>query len=522
MSALVLRVRLHDGRYHGDRDWPPAPARLFQALVAATGLSGPLMQQEREALEWLEEQGAPTIGAPPDSRAQRGVLFYTPNNDSDRIGGDPLRMAEVRTATKIFRPHFFDPEVPFVYAWSLGQAPGEKECARTICTMAERLYQLGRGIDMAWAWGEVLDDGALEELLATYPGRIYRPSAGRSRTTLLCPRPGSLESLTQRYEAFGKRFSYVREGRSVKVVFRRPPRPSFQPVAYDSPPSRQLYELGEVSPEGGFSPWPLERACALVMRLRDAAVERLKRAIPNQDTDIDRALIGRRSDGSNACPPENRVRILPLPSIGHVHADRQIRRVLVEVPATCPLRADDVHWAFSGLDIVDVETGEIQAVLTRSDDEEFLRHYGLADEAGHRVWRTVTPAALPENARRRRIDPARLQEEAKAGLERAKEQARAAAAVCQALRHAGVHTRVAAICVQREPFEANGARVESFARGTRFVKERVWHVEIAFEAPVSGPLTIGDGRFLGLGVMAPLPGGVLWQRQRVRSRTTSL
>jgi CRISPR-associated protein Csb2 len=508
MSALVLHVRLHDGRYHGERDWPPSPARLFQALVAAAGLSGPLRQWEREALEWLEEQGPPTIGAPPDSRAERGVLFYMPNNDSDRIEGDPLRMARIRTATKIFRPYFFDPTLPFVYAWSLGEAPGEEEYARRICTMAERLYQLGRGIDMAWAWGEVLDDGALDALLATYPGRIYRPSAATSSTTLLCPGPGSLISLTRRYEAFGERFRYVKEGGSVKVVFRRPPRPLFQSVAYDSPPSRWLYELREPTAAGGFVPWPLERAYALVVRLRDAAVKRLTRAMPNQSADIGRALVGRKPDGSNACRPEDRVRIIPLPSIGHFHADRQIRRVLVEVPATCPLRADDVRWAFSGLDIVDVETGEIQAVLARTDDKDFLRHYGLADDGRHRKWRTMTPAALPEDARRRRIAPARMREEAKAGLERAKEQTRAAAAVSQALRHAGVRTGVETIRVQREPFEANGARVEEFAGGTRFAKERLWHVQIEFEQPVSGLLAIGDGRFLGLGVMAPLQGRV--------------
>jgi len=508
MSALVLHVRLHDGRYHGENDWPPSPARLFQALVAAAGLSGPLGRGEREALQWLERQGPPTIGAPHAWRAQRGVLFYMPNNDSDRIGGDPLRMAKIRTAEKIFRPHFFDPEVPFMYAWSLEEVPGEEEYGRTICTMADRLYQLGRSIDMAWAWGEVLDDAALDALLAAYPGRIYRPSAGRSTTTLLCPRSGSLESLTRRYEAFGERFRYVKEGGSVRVVFRRPPRPLFQSVAYDTPPSRQLYELREPTAAGGFAPWPLERAYEVVVRLRDAAVERLKRAIPNQSADIDRALVGRKPDGTNACLPENRVRIIPLPSIGHFHADHQIRRVLVEVPAASPLRADDVHWAFSGLDIVDAETGEMLAVLTRTEDNEFLRHYGLSDGKGHRVWRTVTPAALPENARRRRIDPARMREEAKAGLERAKEQAKAAAAVCQALRHAWVRTQVAAVGVQREPFEANGARVEVFAGGTRFAKQRLWHVQIQFEQPVSGLLVIGDGRFLGLGVMAPLQGKV--------------
>jgi CRISPR-associated protein Csb2 len=58
--------------------------------------------------------------------------------------------------------------------------------------------------------------------------------------------------------------------------------------------------------------------------------------------------------------------------------------------------------------------------------------------------------------------------------------------------------------VQREPFEARGSRVEAFAEGTRFSKERLWHVELELDRPVEGPLVIGDGRFLGLGVMAPV------------------
>jgi CRISPR-associated protein Csb2 len=59
------------------------------------------------------------------------------------------------------------------------------------------------------------------------------------------------------------------------------------------------------------------------------------------------------------------------------------------------------------------------------------------------------------------------------------------------------------IRLQREPFDGSGSRVEPFAAGTRFEKERLWHVEVAFGVPVEGPLLLGDGRFLGLGLMAP-------------------
>lgn len=130
-----------------------------------------------------------------------------------------------------------------------------------------------------------------------------------------------------------------------------------------------------------------------------------------------------------------------------------------------------------------------------------LAHYGHGH--GHRTWRTLTPAALPETAARRRIDPALAPETLKAGSERSGEEARAHAAVIQALRHTKLAARVVGVSVQREPFEPRGERAEPFADGTRFAKERLWHVALELDRPVTGPLVIGDGRYLGLGVMAP-------------------
>lgn len=504
MRTLVMSVRFHDGRYHGEGDWPPAPARLFQALVAGAGLGGRLGTEAEEALAWLEGSEAPVVAAPPAQRS-RGVLFYMPNNDSDRVGGDPLRIAEIRTARKIFTPHLFDAEIEFHYAWRLDGTERDEGYSRAVCALAENLYQLGRGIDMAWAWGEIVEESEFEAGLSRYLGRVYRPSGGQGAFTLTCPQPGSLKSLKKRYRGYGERFRTVGNGKAGKVVFSQPPRPQFRSVPYESPPSRGLYELREPTRQESFAPWPLARAPALVVRLRDGAVERLSSAMPARRADIERLLVGRKPDGTNQGPTLDRVRIVPLPSIGYVHADREVRRVLIEVGTSSDLTAADVNWAFSGLEIHAAETGEVLSVLTPSaSDAEFLLHYGVGRSHPWRVWRTATPAVLPEKASRRRIDPARRVPEAKQGGERALEQGRAADAVIQALRHAGVRARVEAIRVQREPFESAGARVEAFAVGTRFAKERLWHVEIVFGVPVSGPLVIGDGRFLGLGLMAPL------------------
>ena len=108
--SLLLSVHFHDGRYHGVRDWPPAPARLFQALVAAAAEGHAIPAESRKALEWLERQGPPTIAAP-TSHMGRGFANFVPNNDLDAVGGDLGRVASIRTA-KTVRPRFFEASVP--------------------------------------------------------------------------------------------------------------------------------------------------------------------------------------------------------------------------------------------------------------------------------------------------------------------------------------------------------------------------------------------------------------------------
>ena len=79
----------------------------------------------------------------------------------------------------------------------------------------------------------------------------------------------------------------------------------------------------------------------------------------------------------------------------------------------------------------------------------------------------------------------------------------AAGAVRQALRHAGIGVAPGSVHVQREPFEARGAKVDQFDLPSRFAERGCYHVELGFNQPVEGPLVLGDGRYLGLGVMAP-------------------
>ena len=95
MPRLLISVRFHDGRYHGRLDWPPSPARLFQALVAGAAQGQMLTEEDRRALLWFETLDPPEIAAPP-MRAGQGFRNYVPNNDLDAVGGDPQRISEIR------------------------------------------------------------------------------------------------------------------------------------------------------------------------------------------------------------------------------------------------------------------------------------------------------------------------------------------------------------------------------------------------------------------------------------------
>lgn len=447
---------------------------------------------------------------------------FLPNNDLDTVGGDSRRSGEIRTAAKRFHPHIFDPAIAFLYVWQFDHGT---EFAERMDEIAERLCQLGRGVDMAWARAEILDLAECDAHLTAHPGVIYRPSPNREGRTLACPLEGSLVSLIDRHEKNRTRFKTIMEPAPTKKnptqmkigsqTFSQPPKARFAQVAYNSPPERRLYDLRDLTVKERFHPWPLREVTRLVELVRDRAATRLQQAYKEAGREdlavcVDRVFIGR--NATEADKPA-RIRIVPLPSIRFRHVDASIRRILLDIPTDCPLPHGDIAWAFTSLGVVenfDPETGEISqdVRVVEADDHGMLAHYAVngGKAEGHRLWRSVTPAALPEIAARRRIDPSRRSDpsERKGADERLREEGRAAVAVLQALRHACVATRVESIHVQREPFEARGARADAFAPGTRFAKERLWHVEIRFATPCHGPLIIGDGRYLGLGLMAPV------------------
>lgn len=501
-DALIIGVRFHEGRYHGAGGWPPSPSRLFQALVAGVAAGTRIAAADREALAWLELQDAPIILAPHASRGQ-GFSTYVPNNDLDAVSGietvagNPagyikrkdrweIAASTIRTGKSI-RPWLFDGERPVIYLWL--EITDEPERER-LPSIAGRLFQLGRGIDPAWAEARLLPTGEAKALAAAHEGPILRPGAS-GREGIAAPERGSLASLEARHTAFLARFQQIGTGRGARTAFSNPPKPRFRQVRYEAPPQRLLFDLRWS--DGRFLAVPAAEAAPLVRRLIERAASRLSDALPAEAPKIERFLVGR---GARAADVLRRVRVFAVPTLRE-QVDRAIRRVAIEVPANCPLSWRDIAWAFSELSPLasdpDLETDA--PMLVAAEDRAMLDRYCGTD----RLWRSETPVALP--AGRRRIEPGAG--EPKSGSERLREDDGAAAAVLAALRHAGIGVRPMSIRVQREPFATQGTRAESFAEGTRFPKHALWHVELGFAAPVGGPLILGDGRFCGLGLMRP-------------------
>lgn len=485
--ALVVEVRLLTGRYHGLRDngradWPPAPLRLFQALVA--GAYGGRWTAEEEAVKdaaflWLENLEPPAIAAPA-VRAGAPINAFVPNNDLDAVGGDLGKVGDIRAA-KTFRACIIQGDAPLLYVWGFdGADPAQQAHAAKIARLAERLHTLGWGLDAACACAEIADMQTAEDRLSRYPGAVRRPGRPGKSGDPLRPLPGTLDSLKTRHQELREQFQ--QSGK--KFLIARAAKAYGAPVAYDAAPRRLLFDLR--NEKGGFAPWPLCAAAELVRLAQEAAVARLPEAA---------ALIKGRRNATEA-DKAARARLTPLPSIGHEHTDPSIRRLLVELPPACPLTARDLAWALNGAELARAPQGAELAAdcrLVPAADWSMVDHYGL--NGVFSVWRTVTPAVLPATPPRGgKID----------GSARSATAAAAAQAVRQALRHAGTPgAETAQITVRREPWSPKGETAGRFQIPARFAGRGLWHVEIALPRPLAGPLIIGDGRFVGLGLTAP-------------------
>jgi CRISPR-associated protein Csb2 len=229
-------------------------------------------------------------------------------------------VGSIRTA-KVVQPRIPQPGA-LLYAWRVEDDAGR--AAALIADAANEIYQLGRGVDMAWATGEIVDDEALAERLRAYDGEVRTPHPSSRRFVLACPAPGSLESLVRRHRA--TRLRTEGTGRRARTFFTNAPKPFFVGAGYAPEVTRLLFDLRRVSdPDRAFVSRHSE-VVSLVERLRDGAAERLRVALPESvGATIERNLIGKRPDDPTGGFIAQRIRIVPLPSIEPPWGGRRLR-----------------------------------------------------------------------------------------------------------------------------------------------------------------------------------------------------
>lgn len=482
---LCISVTFLDSLFHGmgDHDqpeWPPSPMRLFQALLAGSNTgcrSREWTDAKARAYGWLEERQAPTIITPAARRATPCVL-YIPNNDSDKKFD-----RQDRLTSKIAHPHRLLDGDTLHFLWSIDESewPTAQSNAELVCREARHLLALGWGIDHVIGDGRILTDAEAAEL----PGQrwlawdVHRPGQPTHRL----PTSDSLSDLTERvYPSFLTRVSGKQYSPSLKPK-------KFGTAAYMqqtalSPRPYAVFEL----PEGvAFRQVDAIKIAAMLRSLTCRVAQLDEYDFPGGSQ---RYVAGHISEEDRGAP---RFSYLPLPSIGHAHADGLIRRLLVAEP----LGGDSsfAGWAqhrLCGATLTDHDQNERGMLLDlRPESRRMIERYIAAS----RTWCTVTPVILPGYDDFKGI--AQHDDNQPIKAERL---------LVKCFAHAGIPPKsVVSFTMRRAPFWPGSQHPRNYHRPDYLADHRArpgWHVRLMFHEPVFGPIALGVGRHCGLGIFA--------------------
>lgn len=461
MNVVQIRVSWPDGTYHG-REWPPAPLRLYQAMLAGYRTGRAPDPRLDAALMHLETLDPPLIHAP-TAIEQAPIAAAVPNNDGDVTFGhwakgahEKAHQSEAALRTiRIRRPWRFDG--PATYTW--GGGPQTEEHLPALAQLAGSLTALGHGTDLAWAATSA--DGFIERGLA------YRPAPSGERW-LTTPYPGVFAALEARYQALRHRI----QGSAVHGV----PEPDHTQTRYRSdldPPGHHwsLFSLHDPVTE---HPWSADGSCLLdiAAMTRHAVHDAALRA------GLDAATIAALMGHAEA----ERILIHPLPNVGHLYADGRIRRVLLCAPTTLDPRVwRAVAYRLTGSGLTPPATAAPVAVLmpAPADDKLIGRYIEQST-----TWTTATPVVLPGHDHRRG-------------------KARPQRSLARLLRHAGIpETLVDQATFEPAPRLRGSVRARDCRLPAHLTGLPTAHISVRWKIPIPGPIALGAGVGYGFGVFS--------------------
>jgi len=499
---------------HGTRErveWPPHPARVFMALVAAHYQTGG-DNAEREALLWLEKQPPPEIHAP-DAWPCAVVTQYVPVNDKagpSKALMHSLPLARERQPRTFARAALANDTV--CLAWPHAEA--EPKVREALASLCGKVTRIGHSISLVQMW---LADGV--------PRGLQHWVADSDRATLLLrvTAQGTLEMLDRdfnandvaRYQELLVAIEQAPTKRAKREAVARfktefphgaPPqhRPQvsvYRGYALAADPSAETKIQGTV-----FSPhllvFSLERhdgpyrhldlLCTLTL------TERWREALASHANDLSpeaRASIsGHVSDGSPLQTPH--IAFLPLGFVSCQHADGRLLGLALALPAaTRPDTRMEILRAVAkvcdqGLVLGRLGAWNMQPVTMARPLETLRAVTWTAHPNGATHWGTVTPIAFDQHPK-------------------AKDKAEYVAELTKVIRLACERVHLPSpreVIVTPVSPHLGAPPAHAFPRLRRKDGSERCHTHaiLIFDQPVCGPIVLGAGRYRGYGLCRPM------------------
>jgi CRISPR-associated protein Csb2 len=475
LVTLEFRVLFLNGEYNGE-EWPPSPARLFQALVAGVryryrrGVAW--SPRFDEALRWLESQKPPVITVSPPSILGSEYIAYRPANNLEH----ELEKEGEKQKQKMHPRHVQG--VVCCYIYDVDDPPYD-----ILRQMAQSVVCLGRGTDLVAVDLILRDRGHNDQ----QKGERYHPlkwSSGRAfyggayEETLQVPLQGWYDRLEDNFKVWYKYNISLPNVASATVPA------SHSWVKYAPVKHRALYWIFRLeTPDGLRFSYPAEALFRLSAWVRHAAGEALK---GKASEDVLRGFVMGHTEKANA---EDRLSYIPLPSAGSEHADGRIRRVMLaalrgSLPNGISGLEDILDQAYL-YDLNNVARARLVLLGRQAEtDGVSLAYTGKSD-----VWSTVTPIILHgHDFRNGKVDPRRTQK-----------------LLVEAFSQAGYSGLVDSLEYSKLPFNSCGRHVREYSLPEHLRTWPRYHVRVKLTEEITGPILAGIGKHYGLGLFARSP-----------------
>jgi CRISPR-associated protein Csb2 len=441
VEYLLGRVFAGDFRDRAAPEWPPHAGRLFSALAASYFENG-AVATEKEALEWLERQNPPSIRAGTAGESAVPIAFVPTNYPGD---GPP--------AIRVKQPRYFPAQSPSestaYFIWPDATPPAE--IAAALDELAARTAYLGKACSVV-------------RIRATdsAPEPNYVPDASGG-IVLRVPSQGRLAELGRLFAA----------DQQVPVGAQQRYRRSDQPGREPDPQATEFGQMAVFRRIGGPG-LPIETALTLTEAVRNALM-----SIAGSGGPIADLIHGHNGDTHCA--------IVPLPFVGHEHADGHLVGFAVILPRDAAatdrrtVLAACAELAERGLNIPGVGNWELEAADAAAPNRT-LRPETWTRPC--RAWRTVTPILLDRFPKKKGASVEEI-----------------LGASC---RRIGLPEPEQ---IEHGPYsEVNGVAPVPAFRLLRAGDQRPrWgvHATLRFSDRVRGPVLLGAGRYFGLGLLRP-------------------